>query len=159
MRRCEPVLRLYLTASLITIVLISASSGEVPFERTAIDDSVKDPWAKIIADIDKDGGVERVRFYLANGTFYRGITNSGGNPASYAGQPETVETVATDVRNAAATPIFTYLDANGTELPYPIDLSEVVSVGFRLDVDLNPLRAPNVFTVTGTATLRNLPTE
>lgn len=111
------------------------------------------------ADIDKDGGVERVRFYLANGTLYRGITNSGGNPATYTGQTENVETVATDVKNASSAPIFTYLDASGAELAYPIDLSEVVSVGIRLDVDLNPLRAPNVFTLTGTATLRNLPTE
>ncbi len=30
-------------------------AGQVPFERVAIDDSVKDPWAKIIADIDGDG--------------------------------------------------------------------------------------------------------
>jgi len=31
------------------------AAGPVPFERVAIDDSVRDPWAKIIADIDKDG--------------------------------------------------------------------------------------------------------
>lgn len=31
------------------------AAGQTPFERTALDDSVKDPWAKIIADVDRDG--------------------------------------------------------------------------------------------------------
>jgi hypothetical protein len=31
------------------------AAGQAPFERVAIDDSIKNPWAKIIADIDKDG--------------------------------------------------------------------------------------------------------
>ncbi len=34
---------------------VSRAGGQIAFERTALDDSVKDPWAKIIADIDKDG--------------------------------------------------------------------------------------------------------
>jgi|GEM_PF-923686 len=34
--------------------LLSAA-GQTPFERMTIDDSVKNPWAKIIADIDGDG--------------------------------------------------------------------------------------------------------
>lgn len=110
-------------------------------------------------DIDLDGGVERIRLYLQNGTLYRGTTNATGNPASYAGQPELRETVATYVKNATSTPIFTYYDANGAALSYPISLANIVSVGVRLDVDLNPNRAPNVFTISGTSTLRNLPTE
>ncbi len=111
------------------------------------------------ADIDKDGGIERIRAYLTNGTLYRAITNSSGNPAVYTGQPETIETISVSIRNATSTPIFTYYDAEGVALIYPIDIAEIVSVGVRLDVDLNPLRAPNVFTLSGTATLRNLPTE
>lgn len=111
------------------------------------------------ADIDKDGGIERVRAYLTDGTLYRAIANSAGNPAEYTGQPETIETIAVYVRNATSAPIFTYYDAGGAVLPYPIDLASVVAVGVELDVDLNPTRLPNVFTLSGTATLRNLPTE
>lgn len=110
-------------------------------------------------DIDLDGGVERIRIYLQNGTLYRGITNSTGNPATYAGQTEARETIAQSVRNATSTPIFTYYNENGAALPYPIVLSSIVSVGVRLDVDLNPVRAPNIFVLMGTTTLRNLPTE
>lgn len=111
------------------------------------------------ADIDKDGGIERIRAYRTSTTLYRGITNSNGNPANYTGQPESVETIAVYVKNATSTPIFTYYDQDGTLLTYPIDLAEVVSVGVRLDVDLNPNRLPNIFTLIGTSTLRNLPTE
>jgi len=110
-------------------------------------------------DIDKDGGIERIRAYLTNGTLYRGITNSAGNPSVYTGQPETIETIAVSVRNATSTPIFTYYDQDGAALPYPIDINEIVSIGVRLDVDLNPTRLPNVFTLSGTSTMRNLPTE
>ena len=38
----------------VSVVRLSFAAG-VPFRHLAIDDSVKDPWAKIIADIDKDG--------------------------------------------------------------------------------------------------------
>lgn len=110
-------------------------------------------------DIDVDGGVERIRLYLQNGTLYRGVTNSNGNPASYVGQPEVREAIASFVRNSASTPIFTYYNEDGAALAQPVDLTEIVSVGVRLDVDLNPNRAPNVFTLSGTSTLRNLPTE
>jgi len=45
------------SASGIVIVLVFRLSfaAEVPFRHLAIDDSVKDPWAKVIADMDKDG--------------------------------------------------------------------------------------------------------
>ena len=41
--------------ALIFACIASLLAGDVPFARVAIDDSIKDPWAKIIADIDKDG--------------------------------------------------------------------------------------------------------
>jgi len=34
---------------------ILPAAGGIPFERMAIDSGVQDPWAKMIADIDKDG--------------------------------------------------------------------------------------------------------
>ncbi|MEK7510654.1 MAG: type II secretion system protein [Patescibacteria group bacterium] len=110
-------------------------------------------------DIDQDGGIERVRAYLTNGTLYRAIANSSGNPASYSGQPEILETIAVYVRNATSTPIFTYYNSEGAELTYPIDLTAITAVGVHLAVDINPNRLPNIFTLTGRATLRNLPTE
>lgn len=108
------------------------------------------------ADVDGDAGVERVRLFLDGGTFYRGITNAGGNPLSYDGQPEAIDTVTPNVRNAPDEPIFTYSDALGAALLPPVNTASIVSVGMMLKIDINPDRAPNVYTLSGAATIRNL---
>lgn len=111
------------------------------------------------ADVDQDGPVERVRMYLTNETLYRGVTNPTGNPPSYVGQPETVQTVVGYVRNDGTTPLFTYYDAAGMVLTSPVDISQVAFITMDIRVDLNPQRAPNVYALTGSATLRNLRTD
>lgn len=108
------------------------------------------------ADVDQDGPVEKVRVYLSSGTLYRAVTNAAGTPPSYAGQPESVQTVVAYVRNDASTPLFTYYDASGAVLASPVDVSEVRFVTMSILTDLNPTRAPNVYTLTASATLRNL---
>jgi prepilin-type N-terminal cleavage/methylation domain-containing protein len=112
------------------------------------------------ADVDEDGPIEKVRVYLSNGVLYRGVTNATGNPPSYAGQPETVQTVVGYVRNATSTPLFSYYDSSGASLgTTAIDATKVRFVTMGILVDLNPTRAPNVYTLTGSATLRNLRDE
>lgn len=108
------------------------------------------------SDIDVDATVERVRLYVQNGSLYQGITNSAGNPPTYAGQTEAVSTIATYVKNATSTPVFRYFDTDGTELTGTISVGQISSVRIRLDVDLNPQRAPNILTLEESATLRNL---
>ncbi len=111
------------------------------------------------SDIDQDASVEKVRLYLSNGTFYQVVTGSAGNPPSYAGQASATSTIATYVKNATSTPIFRYFGASGNELTGVIDLADVRSIQSRLDVDINPLRAPNILRLEGSATLRNLRTQ
>lgn len=108
------------------------------------------------ADLDKDAAIERVRFYLSGGILYRGLTEAGGNPPSYAGQPEAITTIATDVKNASSTPAFRYFDEAGAELTGTIDTARIRTVRTRFDVDINPQRAPNIQVLEGAATLRNL---
>lgn len=107
------------------------------------------------ADVDNDGPIEKIRVYLAQGTLYRGVTNSAGSPPTYTGQTEAVSTIATNVVNATSTPIFRYFTAAGTELTAPINVSDIASVSTELSVDLNPSRAPDIFTLRASATLRN----
>lgn len=112
------------------------------------------------ADLDNDGSVEKIRYYLSNGTLYRGVTNSVGSPPSYTGQPEATTTVAAYVRNASSTPLFTYYDDNGTALSATsTDESQIAAVSISVWIDLNPNRAPNTFNLVETATLRNLGTH
>ena len=112
------------------------------------------------SDIDEDGGIEKVRIYALNQTLYRVVTNAGGNPPSYTGQTSATSTIAQYLRNDSAHPIFVYYDSTGTEVSTTSpDVSLVRSVAITIMADLNPNRAPNVLTLTGTATLRNLRDE
>lgn len=110
------------------------------------------------SDVDKDGGVERVRTYLIGQTLYRTVTNAGGNPPSYTGQTPATTTLASYVSNGV-TPIFRYYDNAGTELTGTVNLAQVSSIGMTLMVDINPLRAPDIYTLTQSATLRNINSE
>jgi len=111
------------------------------------------------ADLDMDPVIERVRLYRSGDTFYRGVTNPAGNPPSYTGQPEVSTIIATYVKNAANTPLFRYYNEDGAELTGTIDIASVRSIQARLDVDINPLRAPNILRLESGATLRNLRSE
>lgn len=111
------------------------------------------------ADLDADTAVERVRLFVENGTLYRAVTKAAGNPPSYGGQTEQRVALATWVKNPAASPVFRYVDAAGAELAAPIDVARVRAVRIRLEVDVNPLRAPEIVVLEGAATLRNVRTR
>lgn len=109
------------------------------------------------ADMDNDASVERIRYTLVGETLYRTIANSTGTPPNYPAAQQSTSTIATNVRNTAATPIFTYFDADGDQLATSSPaLAQISSIKVQLLVDLNPNRAPNVFTLSQQATLRNL---
>lgn len=111
------------------------------------------------ANGDADQAIERVRLYLSGGVLYQGVTNAAGNPPSYASQTESTSVIATWVKNATTTPAFRYFDSSGTELTGTINIAAVRTIRARFDVDINPQRAPNILTIEGGATLRNLRTE
>lgn len=107
------------------------------------------------ANIDNDLSIEKVRYYLSGTTLYRGTTKAAGNPPSYAGQPEVATLVVDNLRNGTST-LFYYFDSAGNQLSDPINVAKVTSVKARVETDVNPNRAPEIFTLTGNATLRNL---
>lgn len=100
--------------------------------------------------------VEKVRYYLSDATLYRGVTSPAGSPPTYAGQPETRTLVVQNIRNDSSSPLFVYFDANGATLPTPAPLADIASVHIHVLTDVNPERAPNVYTLDGSATLRNI---
>ncbi|KND51280.1 MAG: Type IV pilus pilin [Parcubacteria bacterium C7867-001] len=108
------------------------------------------------ADVDGNGAVERVKLRLQSGTLYRVRTVAAGSPPSYSGQTPSTTTLATNVSNATSTPIFRYYDVDGSEITSTTSPQNVRSVSVRLDIDLNPRRAPTISTMSGAATLRNL---
>ncbi len=108
-------------------------------------------------DPNGDGIVDKMHYYLSGKSLYRGITLPIGSPPSYSGQTESTSTIATYVLSNTTIPIFRYYDTNGNQLTnFPIDIAKITSVNTTITVNLNPSRAPNNYTLSAGATLRNL---
>lgn len=119
--------------------------------------SVSTSSITFFSDVDNDGVVEKIRLYLLNGSFYRGVTESTSTPPTYVGQPELTTTIANYVRNSTTTPIFRFYDVNGTLISSStVPIASIASISTSLMVDLNPLRAPDILILQETATLRNI---
>jgi prepilin-type N-terminal cleavage/methylation domain-containing protein len=109
------------------------------------------------SDADTDDGIERVRIFIQDGVLYRVVTDASGNPPTYSGGSSATSTIIGYVRNGTSTPLFRYYDESGTELSTTSpDISQIASVFTTLMIDINPTRAPNILTFTGSATIRNL---
>ena len=111
----------------------------------------------IYSNADTDAGIEKITYTLVGTTLYRTVVNSAGNPPIYTGQPVSTSTLSSYVRNSSSTPLFTYYDSSGNMLSSTsTPLASIAAIQVQLLDDLNPLRAPNVFTLSETATIRNL---
>ncbi len=109
------------------------------------------------SDVDSDGGIERITIWSYQDTLYKVVTSAAGNPPSYTGQASATSTIATILRNATSTPLFLYYDSAGVQLATTSpDILEIRSIKAHIEIDLNPNRAPQIFTLESTATLRNL---
>lgn len=106
-------------------------------------------------DMKDNGVIDRVRYWLSGTTLYKGVTIPIGNPLSYVGQPEAVTSLATDVHNGS-TSLFRYYDSNGTQMAPPINVTNIASINTTVTVNINPTHAPDNFTLSIGATLRNL---
>ena len=107
------------------------------------------------ADINSSTDIERIRYYLSGTTLFRGVTQPNGSPPSYSGQPETTTLVVDNIRNGT-TSLFMYFDGSGAQLAEPMDVSMVRVVRANVYTDVNPQRAPEIYQLSASATLRNL---
>ena len=109
------------------------------------------------SDVDNDGVIERVRYFLNGNNFQRGIIKPVGIPAVYDSGNETITTVAEYIRNTEqGLNIFTYFDTVGAQMSAPYTIINVRWVQIKLVVNVNPATMPNEFTLRTSATLRNL---
>jgi prepilin-type N-terminal cleavage/methylation domain-containing protein len=111
----------------------------------------------IYADIDRDRSVERIRYVLQGTTLFRVITNPVGTPPTYPSSSSATSTVAVDVRNGTSTPTFVYFNDAGQQLSSTsTPIADIRAVRIQLLVDINPTRAPTIFSLNNYATFRNL---
>lgn len=112
------------------------------------------------ADVDSDGSKEKVRYYIATTTIYRGIIKPTGSPVSYIPSNETKKILVTGIRNSTSTPVFEYFDGmyagTSTPMTYPLNLTSIRLVKVTLTIDTDPNKAPVLRTYSTQAGLRNL---
>jgi len=115
------------------------------------------------SDIDQDDQVEKIRYFLEDEQLKKGIVKPAGQPVDYSG-PEEIRIVSRYVKNATSSPLFVYYDQTyaGQETGLPLDtpvagdlLDEVTLIGVKMEVDVNPERAPMILDIRAKSQLRN----
>lgn len=112
------------------------------------------------ADIDSDGSREKVRYYIATTTVYRGVIESSGSPITYNPNNEVKKLLITGVRTPVDAPMFQYFDSmyagTSTPMTYPLNLTSIRLIKLTLTIDTDPNKSPSVRTYTTQTSLRNL---
>lgn len=128
-----------------------SESGAYPLETVSANSIT------FYSDVDDDGTIERVRYFLNGNNFERGVVEPVGIPAVYDTGSETITIVGEYIRNAEqGTNIFTFFDTAGTQMTDPYTLINIRWIQVKLVVNVNPATMPNEFTLRTSATLRNL---
>jgi prepilin-type N-terminal cleavage/methylation domain-containing protein len=106
--------------------------------------------------------VERVRYFLASSTLYKGVTKQSGTPPMYAAADEQV---TAQLAVVTSTPLFAYYDGtyvgtSSSPLAQPVKVTQVTYASMSLIVPRQDRRnATSTFTLTAGATIRNLKTN
>ncbi|HDS11676.1 MAG TPA: hypothetical protein ENN77_02105 [Candidatus Wirthbacteria bacterium] len=115
------------------------------------------------SDLDLDGQIEKVRYFIQDYELKRGVIKPSGTPATYDPNTEVVSTWITDVLNDSAHPLFEYYGGNyagsGVSLSQPVSCAEVRAVGIWFQIDTVIERQPGPFNLHSMVQLRNLKTN
>ncbi len=108
------------------------------------------------SDTDVDGAIEKITYTLLGTRLYRNVTDPAGSPPAYTGGGVTT-TVSRYVRNFdEGTSLFRYYNASSTEVTDTQYINTIISVTIHLVVDIVEKHTPGKFTLTESATMRNL---
>lgn len=115
------------------------------------------------SNVDSDDEVERVRYYLQNGSLYKGIVQPTGNPYSYNLAEEVAVKVQSSVANNS-TPLFYYYNDSydgitGTALTQPVNVAQVNFIKLNLILSNKAASSNVTYTITGGSSIRNLKTN
>ncbi|MFZ2621146.1 MAG: prepilin-type N-terminal cleavage/methylation domain-containing protein [Minisyncoccia bacterium] len=112
------------------------------------------------SDVNNNGSIDKIRYYLSGQTIKRGVISPTGSPAVYNSGSEVTTTLINYVIASSTVPIFQYYTSSytGTSSPLsiPVDISSVRLVKITVILDTDPNRSPVPITVTSQVNLRNL---
>jgi len=110
------------------------------------------------SDLDGDGKLEQVRYFLDGTTLKKGVTASTGVPATYPPANENISEVVHYIVPGPA--IFTYYTTGDpsaiSSLSAPVNIGLIRLVKVRGTTDKDTARAPLPTTLSITVTIRNL---
>lgn len=136
-----------------------ADNGDYPIESADDFDLV------FYCDVDDDGVVERVHYFLdqANDQLNMGVSNPiAGNPITYPVSDDTVTVVTSYVVNESDNPTFYYYnddypgDTVNNPLTTPTNVGDIQMIRVHLYVNINPVHAPDNINIESFVDLRNL---
>lgn len=113
------------------------------------------------SDIDRDGIVERVRYFLDGTDFKKGVVEPSGDPPQYVLSNEKIDVLSYYVRNGSI-PVFTYYngdwptDTVNNPLPTLTRLSDTKLMHVYLKINVDPNRPPDDFDLESDSQIRNL---
>lgn len=112
------------------------------------------------SDVDNNGTVERVRYFVSSGQIRKGIIVPTGNPPVYNAGSEQLSTLISGFVSSSTLPLFEYYPATytGTTSPLsiPVDIPSVRLVKVTVIIDKDPNKSPVLMTITSQVNLRNL---
>jgi len=134
--------------------MVPSASGSYPILTVATSSIV------FFADVEGDGTIEQVRYYFDSSSLKRGVTEPTGSPQVYTQNNESINTIATGVRNATSSPLFEYFDGsydgNGSSLSYPISIFMIRLVKINIMIDTDQKKSPLPVIYSTQVSLRNL---
>lgn len=113
------------------------------------------------SSINKNGVMERVRYFFASSTIYKGVIEPTGTPAAYPSSSEIVTDIVDSAVVPTSTPLFKYYDGTytGTQtssLAYPITVSNIRLVLMSFGANIKPQEAPGPTFFSTLMDVRNL---
>ena len=107
----------------------------------------------VFSDIDKDGIIEKVHYYLDGTNFMVGMTNPSGFPTSYASGDGETKVIIANVTNTSSQSIFHYYNNENNSITAPVsNLIDVRMIKVSLWVD----RKEGDLAIESYVSLRNL---
>ena len=133
----------------------SGDDGSAPITNAEIQ------TIEFFSDIDHDIMAEKVIYALEGTNFKRTVIDPCGFPLQYEGCSENEIVLSKYVQNGA-NPIFYYyngdypVDTANNPLPEPIDKAQIKLLKVKLEINVDPSRAPKNFELESFTHLRNL---
>ena len=118
-------------------------------------DVVAEQNLSFYSNIDSDTDIEKVRYFLDNTIFKKGVIEPSGDPVSYTGT-ETITDVAQYMNNQAEA-IFIYYNTDNNIIADPTtNKNDVRLIRISLKINVTPEIAPQDYYVEMDAQIRNL---